>query len=150
MIEFWHWLILGVALIAAEMVIPGVFLLWLGVAALVTGGIVYALPDLSWQLQFLAYAVLAVISVFAGWRWVKQRPIESEKPNLNLRAQQYVGRMADLDGPLHNGVGKVRLDDTVWQVTGPELPAGARVRVNGVEGTRLKVEAATESADAPG
>lgn len=150
MIEFWYWLILGVALIAAEMVIPGVFLLWLGVAALITGGIVYALPDLSWQVQFLAYAVLAVLSVLAGWRWVKQRPIESEKPNLNLRAQQYVGRMADLDGPLHNGTGKVRLDDTVWQVTGPDLPAGARVRVNGVEGTRLKVEAATESADAPG
>ncbi len=142
MIEFWYWLILGVALIATEILLPGVFLLWLGVAGLVTGGIVYLAPELSWQMQFMIYAVLAVASVLASWRWVRQRPIESEKPNLNRRALQYVGRMADLDGPLHNGNGRVRLDDTFWQVTGPELPPGARVRVTGAKGTRLTVEAA--------
>ena len=139
-IEFWHWWVAAIGLIIVEALAPGAIFLWLGVSAGVVGAILLAAPELSWEYQVLIFAVLSVGSVI-GWRaYHKSHPTETDLPTLNRRGEQYIGRLLTLDDPIVNRVGKVRLDDTSWKVTGQDLPAGARVRVVGVDGVVLQVE----------
>ena len=139
-IEFWHWWVAAIGLIVVEALVPGAIFLWLGVSAAVVGAILLAAPELSWEYQLLIFAVLSVGSVI-GWRaYHKRHPTKTDLPNLNRRGEQYVDRLITLDQPIVNRVGKVRLDDTSWKVTGQDLPAGARVRVVGVDGVVLQVE----------
>ena len=139
-IEFWHWWVAAIGLIVVETLAPGAIFLWLGVSAAVVGAILLAAPELSWEYQLLIFAVLSVGSVI-GWRaYHKRHPTETDLPTLNRRGEQYIGRVVTLDDPIVNRVGKVRLDDTSWKVEGDDQPAGARVKVVGVDGVVLKIE----------
>lgn len=141
-IEFWHWWVAALGLIIVEALAPGAVFLWLGVSAGVVGAILLAAPGLSWEFQVLIFAALSVGSVF-GWRvYHKRHPTETDLPTLNRRGEQYIGRVITLDSAIVNHAGKVRLDDTSWKVEGVDLPAGARVRVVGVDGVVLRVEEA--------
>lgn len=137
-LEPWTWLILGLVLIGLETLMPGVFLIWLGIAALLTGGLDYVL-DLSWQASLVAFAILALLAVLAGRALSRTRHGTLE---LNRRGEALVGRSFVLDQPLISGEGRVRIDDSVWRALGPDLPAGAAVRVVRIEGATLVVEAA--------
>jgi hypothetical protein len=143
-VAYWHWWVLAALLVVFEMIAPGAFLLWLGVAAALVGAVLLVAPGLDWGVQLLLFAVLALVA-FAGWRKygrrIPDRP--TDEPLLNRRGSQYVGRLFTLDEPIVNGYGKIRVDDTTWKIVGPELAAGTRVKVVGVDGTILKVEAAT-------
>lgn len=141
-ILFWHWLSLGAVLVAVEMLAPGVYFLWLGIAALLVGGVSWLWPDLHWQYQVLLFAVFCVVDVVLSRRWVRPRAEETDQPHLNRRGEQYVGRTLTLDRPIVDGVGRVHVEDTMWRASGPDLPAGTRVRVVGVDGATLRVEAA--------
>jgi len=139
-IEFWHWWVAAVALIIIEALAPGAIFLWLGVSAAVVGAVLLAAPALAWEYQVLIFAALSVGTVI-GWRvYHKRHPTETDLPTLNRRGEQYVGRVITLDDAIVNRVGKVRLDDTSWKVEGEDLPAGAQVKVTGVDGVVLKVE----------
>ncbi|MDJ0943765.1 MAG: NfeD family protein [Kiloniellales bacterium] len=139
-IEFWHWWIAGVALVIIEVFAPGAIFMWMGISAGIVGAMLLAVPDISWQVQFLVFAVLSVGSI-AGWRvYHKRNPTESDQPSLNRRGEQYVGRVFTLQDGITNGTGVVRVDDSRWKIEGEDLPAGTKVRVTGVEGTVLKVE----------
>lgn len=141
----WNWMVLGFLLLILELVLPGVFLLWIGIAALVTGALSLALWDAgvwTWQAQVLAFLLLSVAAVLAGRRIMASRPDESDQPLLNQRGAQLIGRTAILTEPIREGRGRVHLDDTVWIVSGPNLPAGSRVRVVGGGDSELMVEAA--------
>lgn len=139
-IVFWHWIVLGMALAVCEMILPGVLFLWWGIAAVATGVILWLFPDMSWQYQVVIFAVLAVAATIGGRLLWKRADTESDHPNLNRRGHQYVSRVFTLDAPIVNGVGKLRVDDTTWKVSGRDLPAGQRVRVTGVDGVVLKVD----------
>ena len=145
-IEFWHWWIAGAALVIIEVFAPGAVFLWMGISAGVVGAVLLAVPEISWQAQFLTFAVLTVGSI-AGWRYYhKRNPTESDQPTLNRRGEQYGGRVFTLEDGITNGTGVVRVDDSRWKIEGEDLPAGTRVRVTGVEGTILKVEPETATA----
>ena len=141
-IEFWHWLSLGAVLVAVEILAPGVYFLWLGIAALLVGGVSWLWPDLHWQNQVLLFALFCVADVALSRRWMRSRPDASDQPHLNRRGEQYVGRLLTIDQPIVDGVGRIHVEDTMWRATGPDLPAGARVRIVGVDGATLKVDAA--------
>lgn len=141
-IEFWYWWVLAVALIILEAFAPGAFFLWLGVAAGVTGFVLWIFPSLGWEYQGLVFALFAVVSIVVWRRFLKKSPIETDHPVLNRRGEQYVGRTMTLTEPIVEGRGKIKLGDTLWRVEGADLPAGSQVRVTGVDGTVLKVEAA--------
>jgi len=141
-LQFWHWWIIGVVLVIVELITPGFFLLWIGIAAGVTGLVVFLMPDLSWEVQILIFAPLAVVAVVAARYYLLRNPIETADATLNRRGSQYVGRVFDLQDPIVNGIGKVKVADGVWRAEGPDLPVGAKVKVTAVVGTVLKVEKA--------
>lgn len=139
---FWHWWILALVMIIIEMMAPGFFLMWIGAAAAVTGLITMIAPSLPWEAQFVLFGVLAIASVVGARYYFKRNPIETTDSTLNKRGAQYVGRTFSLEEAIVNGFGKVRVGDSVWRAEGPDLPAGDRVKVIGVDGAALKVEKA--------
>ncbi|OCP22176.1 MULTISPECIES: NfeD family protein [unclassified Ensifer] len=144
----WSWWVLGLALLAAEVVAPGVFLVWIAIAALITGVLSLLLWDTvvwGWQVQLIVFALLSIIAVLVGRRFISSSSGETDEPLLNQRAQSLVGRTAVLEKPIAEGHGRVRLDDTIWIVEGPDLPAGTRVRIVASHGRHLTVESALPS-----
>jgi membrane protein implicated in regulation of membrane protease activity len=135
----WSWIVAGLVLLALELVVPGGVLVWLGAAALVTGGLSMLLP-IYWPLQFVLYGVLALLAI---WLWLKSRRGETptDSPYLNNRATRFVGQEAVLSEPIRGGFGRLALDDTTWRVAGPDLEAGQRVRIVKADGPVLTVEA---------
>jgi hypothetical protein len=136
------WTLAGLALCALELATPGVFLIWIGLAALAVGGInLVAQPGTAASL--LMFAGLALVFVLIGRKLYGGRS-PSSGAVLNDRARSLIGRSATLDAPIGPDPGRIRLDDAPWRVAGPDLPAGARVRVTGVDpdGMTLRVEAA--------
>lgn len=134
----WNWLIFGVTLMALELLAPGVFLLWLGLAALLVGLLSFAI-DPSWQMQILLFAAFAAAAVPLWRRVARQRPGVNPNPFLNRRSDALVGRVCTLEKPIVDGAGTVRIDDTVWRVAGPDAPAGSRVRIVHADGASLTV-----------
>ena len=135
----WVWLALGLLLAAAEIAVPGVFLIWLAMAALVTGLLAWVVP-IGWPAQIVIFAVLAILSVFAGRRYLRTNPIQGADPLLNQRGAQLVGQTAVVTQAIEGGSGRVRLGDSEWLVKGPDTLPGVRVRVTGSEGVVLLVE----------
>jgi membrane protein implicated in regulation of membrane protease activity len=137
----WAWFILAAALLLIEMLAPGSFMLWLGLSAILVGAISTAVVW-SWQAQFIAFAVFAVASIPVWRRFARKVEAPADRPFLNRRTEGYVGREFTLDKPIVDGVGTIRIDDTVWRVSGPDCPAGSRVRIAHADGANLSVEAA--------
>jgi inner membrane protein len=138
----WNWLIFGFLLMALELIVPGIFLFWLGLAALLVGLVSFALHP-AWQTQLLMFAAFATAAV-PVWRRLARgdSAASTSHPFLNRRADALVGRVFTLEKPIVDGSGTVRIDDTVWRVAGPDTPAGSRVRVVQVDGPNLTVAAA--------
>ncbi len=137
----WNWFIAGGVLLAIEVFAPGTYMLWLGLAAIATGVIGWVIA-MSWQTQIILFAVLAVISVLIGRKLQPTMETDSDRPFLNRRADAFVGRVFTLDEPIVGGSGRVRIDDTTWRVTGPDCPAGSKVRVEKADGATLIVASA--------
>ncbi|WP_019171007.1 NfeD family protein [Pseudaminobacter salicylatoxidans] len=140
----WNWMALGFALLALEILLPGVFFLWIGIAALLVGTLslqLWGFAFWGWQVQIVAFLVLSLLSAYIGNKIQAARRNDSDQPLLNRRGEQMIGRVATLTEPIHDGRGRIRLDDTVWRVIGPDLPAGARVKVVAVADLELVVEA---------
>ena len=137
----WGWWIFGIVLIVLEVAAPGAVFMWMGIAASIVGFAVFFVPDLNWEYQFLIFAVLSVVSILVARRYLKARPIETDRPSLNRRGSQYIGRVFTLAEPIVDGRGRLHVDDTMWKIEGPDLPKGQKVTVNTVEGGILRVEA---------
>ena len=140
----WNWMILGTALLALEILTPGVYLLWLGIAAIATGLLSFMLWQAGfwvWQVQILVFLALSLVSALVGRRFFPTTGTEdTDRPLLNRRELQLVGRTATLEEPIREGRGRIRLGDTLWRVSGPDLPVGARVRVASAANGELTVE----------
>ena len=139
----WSWWIVGFALLAAELIAPGVFLIWIGLAALVIGALSLVLWDVTvwaWQLQLVLFAALAVVFALLGRKYFGRNSDTSDEPFLNQREASLVGRTATLQEPIVEGRGRIRLDDTWWPVNGEDLPAGTRVRIASARGRTLTIE----------
>lgn len=136
----WSWIVAGLVLLALELVVPGGFLVWMGIAGILTGLITLVQP-LSWPLQWLIFGALSLVSILV-WMSISKRRRADEGPQLNQRTQRFIGHEAVLDSPIVDGFGRLALGDTIWRIAGPDLPIGQRVRIVGAEGAVLRVEAA--------
>ena len=136
----WTFVIVGLVLVALEMLAPGFFLIWLGLAAIVVGLVNFAVA-LPWEANGILFALLSVALALLGKRltW-RQGDDEATTMHLNQRAKALIGRVATLDQPIVAGEGRVKFDDAIWAAKGPDLPAGAKVKVVSVSGKVLSVE----------
>jgi len=146
-LDHWLWFALGLLLLIVEMAGAGGYLLWVGMAAGMTGGVVFFLPTLAWQVQLLVFSCLSVACALGWWQYQLRYPKVASEPLLNKRAAQYVGRVLVLTDSIENGRGRAKVDDGVWSVSAVEdMPAGARVRVTSLQDDHLLfVEKISES-----
>lgn len=135
------WAALALLLFAAETLAPGAFLLWLGFAATALFVLV-VLFDIPVLAQVALFVALSFVSIQIYRRWFRGDGQPSDQPTLNRRAQALVGRVVPLERAIVNGLGRVQIADAFWDVHGPDLPTGTPVRIVGVDGMSLKVEAA--------
>lgn len=142
----WLWLALGLVLITLEMLVPGVYLIWLGVAALLTGAIAFVF-DLGLPFQVVNFVFLALIAAFSAKRFLRDRPIESADPLLNKRGSRLVGETAIVTQAIEGGSGRIHYGDSDWIARGPDIAVGERVRITGSDGAVLHVEPVNLLAD---
>ena len=135
----WVWFTIGLVLAGAEMVVPGIYLIWLALAALATGALVFAF-DPGVALQVINFVFLSLIIVFSARRVLNDQPIASTDPLLNNRMGRLVGQTGTVAVAIEHGEGRVRQGDSEWSARGPELAAGTRVRITGFDGGTLIVE----------
>mgnify|MGYP003700722247 CR=1 FL=1 len=142
-IVYWHWLALAAIFAGLEILAPGVFLIFPGIAAGAVGIVLLVLPDLDWRFQLLIFAVLAVALIFLGRRLYGRMSEAEDHTTLNRRAHRLVGEVYPLAGPMTGGRGKLRVGDTDWLARladgDGDLPAGQAMRIVAVEGATLVV-----------
>ena len=143
----WLWLLAAVLLGIAELIVPGVFLIWIAAAAAGTG-LLTLLFGVGVAFQFLLFALLSIASVYAGRRAYAANPVATADPLLNNRAARLVGRTVEVATPIVHGEGRVKVGDSVWNCTGPDCAAGTPVRIIGAQGTCLLVEPVAIEAEA--
>jgi hypothetical protein len=136
----WLWLIGGVLLLILEVIAPGFFLVFLGAAGIATG-LFTVLFNLGTASQLALFALYAVIAVMVGRRFYANRTADSTDPLLNDRAGRLVGKVVTVVAAVDDQNGRVRVGDSEWSARGGPAAVGERVRITGVEGNCLKVEA---------
>jgi len=140
----WSWWVLGVVLLILEIVVPGVFLFWIGLAAIATGLLsllLWGSAIWAWQVQVVTFVVLSFVAVLVGRSVLKRTAQESDEPHLNQRGESLVGRVVTVTEAIENGRGRVKIGDTTWSVSGPDQPVGAKVRIVSASGNELGVQA---------
>jgi inner membrane protein len=136
----WFWWVTAGLLLVLELLAPGVFFIWLAIPAALVGLLDMAF-NIGWQWELLLFAALSLVSVFAGRNWLRRKRVfESDRPHLNQRMFDFVGRTYVLDQAIAEGRGRITIDSTIWELRGPDAPKGARVKVTGIDGMRLLVE----------
>ena len=135
----WAWWIIAGIMFLLELLAPAFFFLWFGFAAVATGLIVLFVP-MSWQMQAGTFAILTIVLLLISRKYFGRTGWSSDNPMLNQRMASFIGKSYVLDTPIKNREGKVRINDTVWKVHGPDTPAGQWVKVTDVDGSVLQVE----------
>lgn len=133
------WACVSLLLIAAETMAPGLFLLWLGLAAAVVFFLVWLLPGLSLLMQVVLFVIFSFVSVGVYVKFFREKESPSDQPLLNKRGEQLVDRVLSLETAIINGQGRVKIGDAFWTVQGPDLPANTAVRVIAVDSMTLRV-----------
>ena len=126
------WLIAALVLGIAELAVPGVFLVFLAIAAAVTGAAVFVLPDLPEAAQLGAFAVWSAVTVLIGKRWYRDYPVEGGDPMLNDRSARLVGQVVVVETALVGGHGRVLVGDGSWPARGADAAVGTQVRITAV------------------
>ncbi len=134
------WLAAGLVLGIAELLVPGVFLIFLAIAAGVTALTVWALPDMPVVLQLVDFAIWSVVCVLVGRRWYRDFAVDGDGPMLNQPVLRLRGQIVTVTTPIIGGEGRARLADGEWPVRGPDAESGTRLRVAHVDNGVLLVE----------
>jgi membrane protein implicated in regulation of membrane protease activity len=135
----WIWAIGGLLLLIAEVVAPGFFLVFLGVAAIATG-LFTLLFDLSLAPQLVLFVIYTALAVMIGKRWYAEPANTDQALRLNDPSERMVGKSVVVVDPVDEHGGRVRVGDGEWSARGGPAAAGARVRVVAVDGNCLLVE----------
>lgn len=140
-LSYWNWLAMGTLLLILEVFGAGGYLLWVGLAAASVGVLTFVFPELPWAWQYILFGLLSILTAVFWWRRQRSAAKPSDQPGLNQRGSELQGRQFILHEAIHEGRGKIKAGDSLWLVSGPDLPAGTQVRVVGQNGVILRVEA---------
>ena len=139
-LEFWHWWIFAVVLIILEVFSPGAFFMWMGAAAGVTGLTLLIVPELSWQMQFVIFAVMSIAAILIGKTFFNRKSANIADPTLSQLETELTGNIYTVEKPIINGSGRIQVGESTWKAQGPDCEAGSSVKVVGVRGAVLVVE----------
>jgi len=137
---FWHWWVFAIVLLILEIFTAGAFFMWMSAAAGVTGLILLIAPEIYWQTQFIIFAATSIIAIITAKFWFVRNPIETEKPSLNQREDDLIGRVYEVEQAIVNGSGRIKVGESTWKANGLDCPVGTSVKVISVDGAELKVE----------
>ncbi|MGD9639464.1 MAG: NfeD family protein [Alphaproteobacteria bacterium] len=143
MIEFdyWHWFVVGVFLLIAEIITPTTFFVWIAVSAFITGILSFAFPAISFEFLGVFFAILSVLCAYLGKRFVKSREKPTNHPSLNRKEEQMIGKIFVVSKAVENGIGKAKVGDSEWRIECQEdLEIGTKVVVEGLDGATLIVK----------
>ncbi|HQZ31085.1 MAG TPA: NfeD family protein [Arenimonas sp.] len=132
---------LALLLIAAETLAPGVFMLWLGLAAAVVFTLLLVVPGIPPIWQAIAFVLLAFVSIMVYVKFFRDKERPSDQPLLNRRGEQLIGQVFTLEQAIVDGRGRMKIGDAFWTAEGEDLPQGARVRVVSANNMSLQVRA---------
>ena len=136
----WLWAIGGLLLLIAEMIAPGFFLVFVGAAA-IAAGLFTLLFDLGLAAQLVLFVIYTAIAVMVGKRWYAQPNPGDAEHSLNDPASRLIGRTVLAVSDISDHDGRVRVGDSDWSARGGPASAGERVRITGIDGNCLRVEA---------
>jgi membrane protein implicated in regulation of membrane protease activity len=142
-LSYWHWWILAAALLMLEFLALGTFgsfFLWPAIAAVTIGFLTLLFPMLSVEYQVLILAMVSIVSVVIGRLYLSKHPLGSDEPFLNRRGSELVGHIYPVTDSIHNGVGRIQVDDSSWRVEGPDCHVGTLVEVIGSGTVGLRVQ----------
>jgi membrane protein implicated in regulation of membrane protease activity len=135
----WLWLSVGVGLLIGEMLIPGIYMLWIGLASLATGALVWLIPGFEFELQGMAFTSISILLVFLAHRYFYTNTDMQKDNGENRHGQNHVGKTYIVVNAIENGRGHIKVGDTRWLAEGNDAPVGAKVLVEAIEGTVMKV-----------
>jgi membrane protein implicated in regulation of membrane protease activity len=135
----WLWMIGGILLLIAEVIAPGFFLVFIGVAALATGAFTL-LFDMPLPFQLILFTIYALVAVMIGRKVYSNQAVDSTDPLLNDRAARLLGKSVTVIESVDEHSGRVRVGDSEWSARGGPGRPGERVRITGVDGNCLLVE----------
>jgi membrane protein implicated in regulation of membrane protease activity len=134
------WLILAAVLALAELLAPGIFLVFVAAGAAVTGVVTLIIPEFALTFQVAVFLVATSAAVALGRRWYLRNPVASADPLLNDRVARLIGEVVTVVEAIEAGKGRVRVGDGEWLAHGPDAPLGAHVRITGANGLSLNIE----------
>ncbi len=137
---YWYWWMFACTLFLMEMLVPDIFFMSLAIAAVFVGLLLLIFPQLNFPWQFFAFSMSSIIGLFISRLYLTHTQVETDAPLLNRPNERFIGRVFTLTDPVIDGVGQIKADSSYWNVTGPDCPAGTRVRVVGVSGIVLKIK----------
>lgn len=140
-VNYWHWLALGLALLACELLGTAGYLLWLGLSAMVVGALLTVIP-MSWQLQWVSFGVFSLVTTWLWWRrQLKSDTADDAQRQLNQKHKQLVGQTFVLDEDFPVGKGRLKVGDSTWSAQSESaIKAGQQVEVTKVSGIILTIK----------
>ena len=145
-VTHWTWWIIAVVLIILEVPAPGTFFLWMGASAGIVGVALLLFPELTWELQLTLFAALSIVTILLSRRYLQKNKGDHSK--LSQRGKRYIGTTVTVVETITNGIGKVRIEDTLWRARGADTVIGQRVKIVAIEGATFEIESiASESAE---
>ena len=139
-LEFWHWWVFAIILVILEVFSPGAFFMWMGAAAGASGLALLVMPELSWQMQFIIFAVSSIAAILIGRTFFNRKSANTDDPTLSQLESELTGNVYVVEKPIINGSGRIQVGESTWKAQGPDCEAGASVKVIGVKGAVLVVE----------
>lgn len=137
----WHWFIAAVVLGILELFVPGAVFIWMGLSGVIVGVIIFFIPDLGWGSQIIAFSILSIITVICARLFISKRNSQSDHPLLNEKSAQYIGNTYSLIQDSENGIGKINIGDTLWNVElDGDAKTGTTVQILEAKGVLLKGE----------
>ena len=140
-VTHWTWWIIAVVLIILEVPAPGTFFLWMGASAGIVGVALLLFPELTWELQLTLFAALSIVTILLSRRYLQKNKGAHSK--LSQRGKRYIGRTVTIAEAITNGIGKVRIEDTLWRARGADTVIGQHVKNVAIEGATFEVESIT-------
>lgn len=142
--EFWSnwtiWLSIGFVLLILELMIPGVFLMWWGLAAMITALSAKFFPTLSLGELSTIFALFAVLFSLIWWKIQRNRDqVDDRQTDLNSREHHLIGTVGVVVEVVSSNIIRAKFGDTTWKVIGDNLQLGDNVEVLKVEGITLLV-----------